>query len=404
MSRRRLASPRARRFRWHVAILLGLLSSGWGRLPIAQSQGLPRLRVEILPCATAPAALDEKEVRRLLVIELGTRWLEQSPWPLQEPDEPGAPRSEPGQVATMVRCVVGEQPRMELEIHDGLTGKMLRRTLELSGQARALHERLVAVSLAELLYASWAELLISPRRREAGGAGKPQATLVDAPVPKEDAPRLGRTSDGEPATRPDTRPPVEPPAQRPAAAESLGRARGVYGLLFGGSFVALQQQPLRMHGGAGLRVGGDHRHHLGWEVELQAQTTQIGWSVGRLHSGLFTGAVAVSLYVPAGPGLFRGVLGMRGGASHMRWSDTLADGIAATGERSFWGGFGGPFAAIGGGLSLSRLHVEARLELGYAPWSATAFVQSQRVLSHGGPWLGFSLGLGGLGRSPMRAQ
>ncbi|MEO0322991.1 MAG: hypothetical protein AAF447_08535 [Myxococcota bacterium] len=77
----------------------------------------------------------------------------------------------------------GEGARIDLEVTDTLTGKVLRRSLDLGGEDPRARPRLLALGLVELVAASWTELRVTPsapsaQRRAAAPAQRAVALEV----------------------------------------------------------------------------------------------------------------------------------------------------------------------------------------------------------------------------------
>ncbi|MCB9623927.1 MAG: hypothetical protein R3B99_22420 [Polyangiales bacterium] len=112
-------------------------------LPSAlQSQALERvpLQLDLHPCLE----IDAPAVRRIVGIELAVE--------LAETEAAGS---------TRVRASCGRDATL-LEVDDGVTGKTTIRRIDLEGTARVARSRLLALAIAELVSASWAELRLRP--------------------------------------------------------------------------------------------------------------------------------------------------------------------------------------------------------------------------------------------------
>lgn len=158
-----------RRTQW---LFVCALFAGGTALPCARaapaepSDCLPLLSVEVDSCTTISAA----EVRRLLAIELG------APESLRGEPKPGRDL-----MRAQIRCgehaAPGTPGRVELRIDRHARAHALGREVDLSHQDPAVHPRLIAVALAELLFASSAEQQRpsahrgSRRYRSIGGLG-----------------------------------------------------------------------------------------------------------------------------------------------------------------------------------------------------------------------------------------
>ncbi len=104
------------------------------------ADGHPPVSLEMEPCVPA----DADQVRRLVSLELRGALL---------------PRDETAVNATHV--VVGcQQERTSLRVDDPLTGKQLQRALPLQTSDPRVRDRLLAISIVELVVASWTELVL----------------------------------------------------------------------------------------------------------------------------------------------------------------------------------------------------------------------------------------------------
>ncbi len=102
--------------------------------------GHPPVRLDMEPCVPA----DAEQVRRLVALELVVDLV---------------PTGEPAPSAT--RVMVGcEQEVTSLRVDDPLTGKQLQRTLHLAESDQRARDRLLALSIVELVVASWTELML----------------------------------------------------------------------------------------------------------------------------------------------------------------------------------------------------------------------------------------------------
>lgn len=327
------------------------------------------LSLHVSPCLAA--VVDESEIARLVAIELG-------------PPRPTSPPSEPPRLHAQLDCSDGSPQLADLTVEERGSGRQLMRTVDLSVQAQPLHARLIALSLAELVHAVHSERFDDP---PAPSSAPPPAP---PPTPKP-------TSDGTS--------PALPPLSISAA--SVGSAvsavstgsepktpplRGLY--LVGGLalLVPFAGPGAPLHVGGGLRVGGDHRAHLGWDFDAQVQTAQRRTELGVVTSDLLSSRATLQAHVSWSRLLLRGGLGLRAGA--VRLAGAPGDGALASEK---WAPFGGPLLSLGlsfAPLSLRRLRADLTAEGGYLLWSATAVVGGKPSLAIAGPWAGLSLSLG----------
>lgn len=312
--------------------------------------------------------VDRAKVERLFGIELDVRI--QAPGP-----------AAPGAAQVRAACVNG---RVELRVDDPLTGKSLERPLDLAGAPERARARLLALALAELLFASWTELEVN--------LGPPPAALAPAPAPAALASLAAVGQRGA----------------RRLVRERLGGAPGPGGaevrLLGAGSLTAYFSGTGVLLGG-GVRLGGDHPRHLGWFGDLAAHHGGASSALGALHADTLTTSFggAVQHRVP----LRGAVLGLRAGGGlrvgAARLSGTPTDPAQASGD-TVWGALVGPLGLLSASVSLPRhLCAELALEGGYVLSPTGGRVGESRVIAVEGPWVGLHLGLGGhLPRTPGR--
>lgn len=126
--------------RWAAGIVLCL----WTQLGFAAGSSSPQVALQIDDCA----AVAQEDVRRWLQLELGEQVLT---------------LADASSSSSVARVTCEEPGRLSLRIDDPLTGKSIWRSIDLSSQAESVRARLLAVAIAELLYASFAELLLDQR-------------------------------------------------------------------------------------------------------------------------------------------------------------------------------------------------------------------------------------------------
>lgn len=131
---------------WLVAVGVPAAIVGDARAqPLAASTELSPVVTTVDPCVP----VDLLHFRRLLSIELGT----------SIDYQPSAPR-EPGRTWVHLACAPAG---IVLNLEDGVTGKSMARILDASEIEPADSTRLLALSVAEFVVASWVELRAVPR-------------------------------------------------------------------------------------------------------------------------------------------------------------------------------------------------------------------------------------------------
>jgi hypothetical protein len=246
-----------------------------------------------------------------------------------------------------------------LEVSDPVTGKSLRRRIDLASVPAAARARLVALAIVELVSASWYELLSD---------AEPVAPRVDAT-----------------ASEPTRRAAAEAVRRRALPAPARAFRLGISGAgRFGGrpAFVS-----------PGLVVFGEHDlwGGLAAGLDLWGERATVGTSLGdvqisTLSAGLFVlaradlGAIAVE----GGPGARLGVA----------WLEGLPSQNAGRGDSLV--------APVAGAIVVARvlatvtpgLVVALGAEGGWTTRSVGALVGGVREVSLEGPWAGLSLGFG----------
>lgn len=201
--------------------------------------------------------LDQVEVRRVFVAELGVR---------------SAEASGPGVTEATVIC---QGPRVIVRVYDPLSRKLLQRSFSLSRADRQARPRLVSIAAAELVLASWAELGTNP---------EPEVE-PDGPPPEPETARAARTivklqtlsyeSRAVPAGEADA------PPDRMFRLAALASARQFFN--YSGTLV-----------GGGLRIGEERLRWLSWSADALFETGSLD---GDNHYDVYTATVGGHLFV-----------------------------------------------------------------------------------------------------------
>jgi hypothetical protein len=217
--------------------------------------------------------LDERETRRAFQAEIGARLSDEA-----------------GPLVTEARAACTDS-RVELSIVDPLTRKRVRRRIDLSSTAPRGRERLVALAMAELLVASWAELEVNPNPRvEPEGPSPPTAATRAARGVLADR-RQALASASEASRRPSRAetPPNEPP--KPPVYD-LSRVRNfrILAVVSARAFFAREG----MLWGGGLRLGEERFRMVSWTLDSLIESGKLrGPSRAYLvDSATFGGTVA----------------------------------------------------------------------------------------------------------------
>lgn len=332
-----------------LAVLLALAgpAAGRERTPVA---------LELVGCAQ----IEQEAVRSLLSIELGERVF-------SDPAPPGAtrasvtcgapgPRSDGTSRSDGVARGDGNA-LAELRIDDAVTGKSLWRSIDLGASDAGVRARLLALALAELLFASWAELLVTPTPK----------------VP--------------PAT------PAVSPATRRATSVSLQRKLspplGVQLSATGAALVLLGAPRLSL--GGGLRLVGDHGNHAGWDLDVLYHRGSAPTGLGEVSVDVLSARLALNGHLRVPHLVLRGGVGGRLGAVRLLGQATDP---AVTDSRAIWGAWGGPLGSLGLSAAAGRLRLDLSGEVGYVVSPVAARVNGVRAVAVEGVWIGIQLGLG----------
>jgi hypothetical protein len=310
-------------------------------------------------CVAAP----QQEVRHLLSLELGG--------PLSDGETPpGATHAavtcplSPGPATAEPSAGAGPQPALgdlvELRVDDGVTGKSLWRSVELHQADPAVRARLLSLALSELIFASWAELLVTPEpavpaATPAASAATRQATSVE----------VGRKL-----------PQPLPPLGIQLSALAAGHV--------------LWQTPSVSFGG-GLLLRGEHRHHLGWDLDLLVEHGDTMTALGNISRDLLSASAALLVHHRVPYLTLRGGAGGRFGAARLA-GDPANPGT--TTASALWGPWGGPLLTASLTAVAARVRLDLGVEAGYVVAPVIARAGAMRADAVAGPWLGVRLGVG----------
>lgn len=323
-----------------LLLVLALSTSGW-----AAPSDPPQVVLKLDPCV--PVARDE--VRRWLALELGEQVITSGE---------GSPSS------SQVQVSCEDSGRLALRIDDPLTGKAIWRSIDLSSQLSSqdvpLRARFLAVAISELLYASFAELLLDQRTENAKPQPPQPATLV-----KEWS---GRVEDK-------LKQPLPP----------LGVELGAIG-----SILVQRDAPALLSGG-GLRLLGDAPYHLGWDVDLQYLFARTDGALGSVRSDRIGGRLAIHGQVRVPRLYIRGGVGLRLGV--IRHVGEPLESLGATASVQ-WGPWVTPVLLGSISVAISRLRLDLVLEGGYVAVPVLARTAGHLTSSVSGPQLLISLGVG----------
>ena len=323
--------------RWAAGIVLCL----WTQLGFAAGSSSPQVALQIDDCA----AVAQEDVRRWLQLELGEQVLT---------------LADASSSSSVARVTCEEPGRLSLRIDDPLTGKSIWRSIDLSSQAESVRARLLAVAIAELLYASFAELLLDQR--------------------------------AEVATPKPTQPVAVVKAWSGLLEDKLKQPLPLLGVELGVvASIAVQQDAPTLLAGGGLRLLADTQYHLGWDVDLQYLFARTEGSLGSVRSDRIGGRLAVHGQVRLPKLVIRGGGGLRLGL--VRHVGEPLDPAATLGSVQ-WGPWVEPVLVGSLSVAIARLRLDLALEGGYVAVPVRSRASGLETTSLSGPQLLISLGVG----------
>lgn len=326
-----------------TVLLWSVLLAGTARADAVSTEA-PQVALDIDPCV----AVSADAVQRRLALELGERVL-------------GLGEASPTSSHASATC--DESGRITLRIDDPLTRKSIWRSIDLLSQEPSVRARLLAVAIAELLYASFAELLLE-KHPEPEPPKPPQPPMPVAVV---------QTWSGR----------VEDKLKQPLP--PLGVALGAIG-----SILVQRNAPSLLAGG-GLRLLGDTSYHLGWDVDLQYLGATTNDPLGEVRSDLIGARFAVHGQVRVPHVIVRGGGGLRLGLIRNTATPANPDETTASVQLSPWLT---PILVGSISVAIGRLRLDLSLEGGYVLIPVRARAAGQIVSALEGPQLLVSLGIG----------
>jgi hypothetical protein len=308
----------------------------------AEDPGRPLVHVRIDDCAD----LDKAEVRRTLVGELGALLV-----------------NDVSSRTDVTRTEISCGPAfITIHILDPITGKILERTISVEESEKNSRSRLVGLAAAELVTASWTELLSST---------KSSVRIV------------GR----------------DPSLESVVAAKSAARDRVTLKLS--------PPHPLRLmpvvayrafvHGGGelwggGMRIADDRFSWVGWSADALVEHGSRGVSLGHVDIDTITVSGALLIHREWGAFAFRTGLGLRAGATRLQGSPdspNLAEG------KSVYSPWGWPMALMGMSIQpIEPVVIELSVESGYTVMPMGGVVGGSKEITLDGVWVGGQIGLG----------
>lgn len=347
---------------WRRALpLLGVLLLGSAGAAARPAEERPRVTLRLDPCL----ALDAARVERLTAMEIGALGARLA----AAPDDDTSDLS--------VTCTASPAAGAELRVDDPVTGKSLLRIVDLDVARPAARPRLLALALAELLFASWTELEIAlqpdPPPQVLLPGGRPLATAAARNAASQ-ALRLRLPA----AVRAEARPALQHTDASTLRILGLfaGQGERGTGLLLGG----------------GVRVAGDYPHHLGFSADALVLHGSAGFSSGDVSTDDFCTGAALLLHGRLGRFVLRG--GAGGRLAAIRFVGVPRDARLDRGA-SLIGPSAGPMAVLMAGAALSaHLALDVSLEGGYALLPVAGRIEGQRAVAFDGGWIAAQVGLG----------
>jgi len=335
------------------------LSVQLGAPPCAAAQTVHgAARVNTLVDACVP--IDVEHFHRVLAIELGTS-IEYAPTAAQGPD------------GTLVRvvCVFGNAVQLQLE--DNLTRKSMQRVVELPAIEVAARTRLLALSVAEFVVASWVELRLA----------QPPLPAAGPPVDESAAARASQVAGAR-------LPAAQAPIEEPAAASP----RWLLGVSF---------EPVLFSGGSGLlsqlslhlEQRPTQHFALGLALSLAYGSWRVRWptlDIGSANITSSSGRLTIGYLGQAGMMELSAHAGARGGVVYMA-GDTLDRMLTAVELYAPWGG---PILLLTAAGLAGSFRISLELEAGYVTLPAQALIKGAVVAKLQGFWGSLGLGLGWL--------
>lgn len=318
-------------------------------------------RVTTLVDACVP--IDVEQFHRVLAIELGTS-IEYAPTAAQRPD------------GALVRVVCAFGNAVQLQLEDNLTRKSMQRVVELPAIEVGARTRLLALSVAEFVVASWVELRLAQPPLPAAGTAVDEAAVRQAA--EIASARL---------------PASAPPSPKPQTEVVVG-SRWLISLSF---------EPVVFSGGSGplpqlsLHLGQRPSEHfaLGLALSLGHATWPVRWPSLDVGSALITTTTGRLTFGYIGQVGFMELsvgAGARGGVVYMAGETQSLELIAG----ELYAPWGGPLLLLTAAALVGSLRVSVELEAGYVTLPAEGLIGGTVVAALQGFWGALGLGIGWL--------
>jgi hypothetical protein len=329
-----------------IAVALSSAKPARARSPLSVS-------LELAPCAEEDAA----GLRRVVQTELGNSVtvLPAEPTPKSEPN---AGPVDPQLARVTVSCAGSV---IELEVRDPVTGKTLSRHLQIPPELSGARTRVLGMSIAELVAASWIEL---------SGTSASPARVVEATASRE------------------TRSAALSAARRGLATGARGYE--VESFAFAQRFTKERFDSF----GVGVGFGWVAREWLDLTLDARGDAGTRSVSLGHINALLGSLAFCPRARRALGNWSLEAGLGVRAGLVHLS-GVARSDLTPAPEQRSPTLPWAGPMLELRASFRPARpLLVSALFEAGLVSYRAEARVAGQGEFAVAGPWLGLGLGFG----------
>lgn len=325
------------------AILLALSSSAQAQSTRTSAADLhPWVRMRIDPCIDAST----DEVRRITAVELAAVLVDTT-------------TAEQDVTQVTVGCSGG---LVTLRVDDPITGKSIRRSVDLRDADSSARARLVALAVAELVYTSWSELALNPTPEVPASGSQASQRAVEA-ARRAVMRRLPRN--------------LNPP--QPLRLLGVTSRRAFFsqeGALWGG----------------GLRLADDPFPWIGWSFDALVEHGVIRADVGTVSLDTFTIGGSILVHQQWSVLAMRAGLGIRGGVARMQGDPDRTSVAQGKSAAAPWGWPLGVFAFSV--IPFRPLVLEVAAEAGYVVLPLGASSGPVREVTLDGGWWGLQFGMG----------
>jgi hypothetical protein len=261
---------------------------------------------------------------------------------------------DPNVTRVTIACV---EPWLRLEVLDPVSGKTLVRHLDLPAQDASTRTRMLGLSIAELVAASWIELTARPVRR-------PHIVEATADASARDL--------ASQASRKALAPPSFYRLEAVASAQRTGSV-----------------DLLTLGGGAGASWVRNGWQVIGVDVLVESGSEEV--SLGTVRTLLSSASASMRIRQQLGPMAIEGGLGARGGFAYMQGeaADITPQPSAATATLPWWG----PMIMVSAEASVAqRVALVVRFEAGRVLFAADARAGGRTGVAIDNQWLGITVG------------